>query len=73
MSKKYYTTQELATYIGENGYYLNGKTPHVETIRKWVREKKIPTLRSDGKQGRRILFDIEVINNWLEAGNLIQV
>lgn len=71
--KKYYTISELASYIKEKGYYHSGKAPHIETIRKWVREEKIPTLRNDGKQGRVILFDKIEIENWLENGGLIQI
>lgn len=58
--KKYFTVKELSEHLPEK--------PHPVTIRRWVHEGVIPAIESDRKQGKRIFFKINEINNWLENG-----
>jgi hypothetical protein len=62
---KYIDLRQLMLYLEELNPSI--KPPHPETIKKWIREAKIPC-HSHGTKGMKLVFDKSKIDEWNKNG-----
>lgn len=64
---KYMDLRQLMEYLSE--LQPNVKPPHPETVKKWVKQDKIPC-HSHGTKGLKLVFEKSAIDEWDKKGRI---